>query len=232
MSDAFKTPRQARSRATLNRMRAATEALLVEAGGAGPTVEEIVARAKTSVGAFYARFEGKDAAVAHVHEHYWNAWRDRWGRYLAEDRWEGLHAAHVVAGVIRHLGRSQFRDPLRLRAFWMSALSESSGKLVAHTVALDAYVADAVVRLLSSRASERLRRGERTRAREGFLIVIGAFRDRVMNAGAIGVPSEREQQRLIVTLVKMYASLVGVERQMASYADVLPLARATPRFPS
>lgn len=227
MPDPLRSPKQARSRATLDRMRSATEALLVERGGAGPTVEEIVARARTSVGAFYTRYEGKDAAVADVQEQYWDAWRRRWERHLDVEHWAGLRAHEIVAGLIRHLGRSQFRDAQRLRAFWMNALADPDGKLVSRTVALDGHVADAVSRLVVSREPA-LDPGV---VREGFLMVIGAFRDRVMTAATTGGPSEREQRRIIATLTRMYAALLDIQPSVGSYADVLRYAKRAPRFP-
>ena len=56
-------PRQARSRHTLDRMLAAAEQLLGERAWDRISVAEIVAAAGTSVGAFYARFDDKDALL-------------------------------------------------------------------------------------------------------------------------------------------------------------------------
>lgn len=231
MSHPIRPPKQARSRATLRRMRSATEALLVERGGTGLTVEDIVARARTSVGAFYARYEGKDAAVSDAHQQYWDAWRRRWERYLRAECWAASSATGVVAGVIRHLGRSQFRDAARLRAFWMSALADRSGDLVSRTMALDASVADAMSRLLVSREPALERTATRRPARDGFLLVIGAFRDRVVTAGSAGVPTEGEQRNIIVTLTRMYGALLGLEPSVRTYSDVLRHSRGAPRFP-
>jgi AcrR family transcriptional regulator len=62
------TPRQARSRGSLQRTVAAFEALLAERPVEQIAVADIVRRAKTSVGAFYHRFGSKDALFPYVIE--------------------------------------------------------------------------------------------------------------------------------------------------------------------
>jgi AcrR family transcriptional regulator len=65
-----RTPKQDRSRATLERILDATEALLDERGLDEITVSDIVGRAGSSVGSFYARFPGKDDLVDALMERY------------------------------------------------------------------------------------------------------------------------------------------------------------------
>src|SRR5206468_8661548 len=63
-----KPPQQARSQKTLERLLDAAEELIAEHGVASVTVSEVVRRAESSVGAFYARFPDKDALLATLHE--------------------------------------------------------------------------------------------------------------------------------------------------------------------
>jgi AcrR family transcriptional regulator len=63
-----KPPQQVRSQKTLERVLDATEEVLAERGVLELTVSEVVKRAESSVGAFYARFPDKDALLAIVHE--------------------------------------------------------------------------------------------------------------------------------------------------------------------
>jgi AcrR family transcriptional regulator len=65
-----KAPRQRRSLATLNRLLDATEELLNERVLEEITVADIVARAGSSVGSFYARFPTKDALVIELLERF------------------------------------------------------------------------------------------------------------------------------------------------------------------
>jgi len=61
-------PRQDRSRRTLSRITAAAEALFAERGYDGTKVGDIAARARCSVGAFYARFNDKESLFLHLHD--------------------------------------------------------------------------------------------------------------------------------------------------------------------
>ncbi len=59
-------PQQARSRRTLERLRAAAWSLLEAEGPEGVTVTGVAAEAGVSVGSFYARFEGKEELLDHL----------------------------------------------------------------------------------------------------------------------------------------------------------------------
>ena len=61
-------PRQARSEETLERLLDAAEELLAERGFDEITVPEIASKAKSSVGAFYARFKDKDGLLHALHQ--------------------------------------------------------------------------------------------------------------------------------------------------------------------
>ncbi len=63
-----KPPRQARSQRTLERVLDAAEEVISERGAGALTVSEVVRRAESSVGAFYARFPDKDALLSTLHE--------------------------------------------------------------------------------------------------------------------------------------------------------------------
>jgi AcrR family transcriptional regulator len=63
-----RAPQQSRSRATLARITEAAEALFAERGYDGASVGDIAARARCSVGAFYARFKDKESLLLHVHD--------------------------------------------------------------------------------------------------------------------------------------------------------------------
>jgi AcrR family transcriptional regulator len=63
-------PLQERSRRTLTRILEATEELLGERLLEQGTIRDIVERARTSVGAFYSRFENKEALLPALYERY------------------------------------------------------------------------------------------------------------------------------------------------------------------
>ncbi|HEY1598537.1 MAG TPA: helix-turn-helix domain-containing protein, partial [Pirellulales bacterium] len=60
-------PRQTRSQETLERLLDAAEEVFAEKGFESATVAEVVRRAKSSVGAMYARFTDKNALLSCLH---------------------------------------------------------------------------------------------------------------------------------------------------------------------
>jgi AcrR family transcriptional regulator len=59
-------PQQKRSWKTLSRIEEAGLAILRDRGADGLTIQDVVTRARTSVGSFYQRFAGKDELLRHL----------------------------------------------------------------------------------------------------------------------------------------------------------------------
>jgi AcrR family transcriptional regulator len=93
-------PKQARSRRTLERIVAAGIALLEEGGPEAVTVQAVVARARSSVGSFYARFQGKEDLLQYLRDRVREStaaeWRDTIGSEAWENSIDGI-AARAVA---------------------------------------------------------------------------------------------------------------------------------------
>jgi len=89
-------PRQGRSQETLDRLLDAAEELLMTRGFDEITVPEIASQAKSSVGAFYARFKDKDGMLHALHQ------RTCDDAYVAMERgldpadWEGVGVAEII----------------------------------------------------------------------------------------------------------------------------------------
>ena len=81
-------PLQARSRRTLGRIVEASLVLIAERGRDAVTVQDVVARARVSVGSFYARFSGREELLRHLDDEL--AARER-------GRWDGAFADRITA---------------------------------------------------------------------------------------------------------------------------------------
>ncbi len=71
-------PRQARSRRTLRNLEQAARELVARNGAETVTVADVVARARSSVGSFYARFAGKEEFFAHLSRQGWQEALESW----------------------------------------------------------------------------------------------------------------------------------------------------------
>lgn len=83
-------PVQRRSRETFERILRVTEAMLEERTFERATIADIVARADSSVGSFFARFDGKEALLAHLIDRHHAEMLGDVRRELAEDLWNGI----------------------------------------------------------------------------------------------------------------------------------------------
>ena len=104
MSDTpLRQPKQSRSRRTLQRITRAALELIAEHGVEGTTINAIVRRAGSSVGSFYARFEGKDDLLVYLDERIWETAGERWNE-ATQDRWADRAIAEVVSGLAQLYG--------------------------------------------------------------------------------------------------------------------------------
>src|ERR1700740_2853619 len=96
-------PKQARSERSLYRLLDAAEALIVEQGLAGLSIPEVVRRAGSSVGGFYARFRDKNELLRALEERFFlelQSWLDA----LADERrWIGAPVRDIVAAAVDEL---------------------------------------------------------------------------------------------------------------------------------
>ena len=112
-------PKQPRSKKTLERLVAAGLAILEEKGPAGVTVQAVVARARSSVGSFYARFASKDDLLAYLREHIRESATTEWSEAVLAKSWSDTGLRDLATEVIDLL--------LELRARWEARLQATQG---------------------------------------------------------------------------------------------------------
>ena len=109
-------PQQARSRRTLERLLAATIAVLEEAGLAGVTIPEVAARAEVSTGSVYRRFVDKDALIRAAFLRLLDMSQAANRESLNPERFESMSLERVLRGVCRGLVRQYRSYPILLKA--------------------------------------------------------------------------------------------------------------------
>jgi AcrR family transcriptional regulator len=93
-------PQQERSQRTLERILDAAEAWIVENGVQSLTVSGVVARAQSSVGAFYARFPDKTALLTTLHERESEAALATTEVALDPARWAHVPLAEALSSIV------------------------------------------------------------------------------------------------------------------------------------
>jgi len=118
----IRPPKQSRSQRTLERIVAASLELLATEGLTGLTVHKVVAKANSSVGSFYARFDGKEDLLDYLGERVWTEALQRWETAVEIRDWSTLELAEVVEGSVALLSDAQ-----RSRSAYLKALDWASG---------------------------------------------------------------------------------------------------------
>ena len=96
-------PRQIRSQQTLERLLDAAEQLILEKGPEGASVSGVAKRAKSSVGAFYARFDDKDSLLRSVYERFLDQANATIDHALRPENWAGQDLEVVLGTAMRFL---------------------------------------------------------------------------------------------------------------------------------
>jgi AcrR family transcriptional regulator len=185
MSNPFRPPKQARSRRTLDRISRAALGLMEEGGLEKATVASIVSRAGTSVGSFYARFDGKDDLVRYLQDRIWAEARGRWDDSMVAQPWSAWSLEGVVEGVVglllqsfradyhqrEILGRERRQDEegaRRVFAFHQHILSTITPHFLAHRDEISHPDPEWAIRL-------------------GYRFAVGGIRELLELEGAVGV---------------------------------------------
>lgn len=174
-SDHVRRPRQERSRKTLERIAGAALELFAERGVEATSVHEIVERADSSVGSFYARFDGKESLVRFLEERVWARARERWDRALEEGVWDERSLEEVVRGLVASLAALQEADAAQRGALRQHA--RSRGEPDPEEPAFHRHVEAGVRRLLLERR-EAIRHPEpETAASIAYRWILGGLRE-------------------------------------------------------
>ncbi len=146
-------PKQARSEATLHRLLDAAEALISEKGVGDVSVPDIVRRAGSSVGGFYARFRDKDELLRALEERFLGEMTDLLDELAAPDRWRGASIEEIVrAGVSTLL--DVFIDRRALMVAFTARAAQGPGDGLAEILALRQDVSARFVALLHTRSED------------------------------------------------------------------------------
>lgn len=171
-------PRQARSQETLERLLDAAEQLVAEKGFADATIAELVRRAGSSVGAFYARFRDKDGLLYALYERYLEQAVATADAALDPGRWEGAPIPEILRAVVPFLVAVHRERQGLIRAFVLR--NHVDPEFRARQERLSHHVNASLSRLLLARAGE-IRHPDPARAAAfGLAMVVSSIENAVL----------------------------------------------------
>jgi AcrR family transcriptional regulator len=143
---------QARSQETLERILEAAEEVVSEKGFDSATVSEIVRRAKSSVGAMYARFNDKDSLLVVLHERFSEQALATTEAALDPNRWEGMSIAEILSTTLPFVVHVYRQKRGLIRAFIVRGITDQSFAERASRVGRE--ISERLIKLLMARRHE------------------------------------------------------------------------------
>ncbi len=146
-------PKQKRSQETLDRLLDAIESIFAAGGGLEEvSIAEIARRAEVSVGAFYARFKHREAALYALHERFCLEATRTADDALVPARWQGVPMAVIARAVAGFLAEEYAARPGLRRAVLL--LNASDERVRARSKEVSGHVAARIHGLLAAHADE------------------------------------------------------------------------------
>ena len=169
----------------------ATEELLNERAFERATVDEIVARAGSSKGSFYARFADKDALLAYLGEDALERAKQSWAEHLDPKTLREVPLATVLGRFVERIVVGYRSSSPVLRALFIESRLHPDAEFARMTRELDTHVTGVLERLLRQRAAERSHPSPARAAVYAMLLVDTTAREAVLFAGS---PPERDAE--------------------------------------
>jgi AcrR family transcriptional regulator len=199
-------PKQDRSRRTLERIEGAALALIAERGVEATTVHDIVRRARSSVGSFYARFPAKEDLLLHLEGKVWNSARERFDEALEERDFSGIPLNGLLEPLVR-LVLDSHREDARQRRFL--DIRNGNHERGAGMRAFHAHILSRIRPLLLQRNDEIAHPIPERAVDLGFAAVVGAIR--VLEEGTLeeGARAGLSDEAVVLELARLYRAYLG-----------------------
>jgi AcrR family transcriptional regulator len=210
---AFRPPQQVRSKATMDRFLTAAMALLVERRFQEASVQDIVKRAKSSVGAFYTRFPDKNALMLYVHQEVYKHANAVSEALLDPARWANASTYEIVAGLVQSLVERRKEHAPLIRALVLHA--RSSPDLLALAAESNRHFHQLVQTLLAPRHAEMTHPDPERAIAVGLHAVDTAAREAILYSEAGLGPPETSDRDLSTELTRMFVAYLGIEPSSA-----------------
>ncbi len=202
-----KPPLLARSQQTLARLLDAAEALISEGGVEAATVAAVTRRAKSSVGAFYARFADKEALMRCMLERFYEQAAATTDMALDSERWREAALDEALHTLLLFMLQS-----LRERRHLVVAMmvrAATTPELQALMQRLHQQITQRMAELLEARAAELSHPEPATALHVCIWLVLSAVETRLLYADS-KTDNDLDDQQLAVELTRMCVSYLGL----------------------
>lgn len=207
MAIALTAPKQARSRHTLHRLLAATEALLEHGGLEAATVPAIAEAAGVSVGVVYRRFPDKDALLRAVYERFFNKIGEMNRSRLQSLATMDLPLHAIAQGIVLGIAEGYRRKRGLLRALMRYARTHPDPEFRRAAVRMNRLTMNTVVSLLLARRHEIRHPNPEAAIEFGLIAVASVLHHVILEEETMGLHAPKNLDHEVVRLLFGYLGI-------------------------
>ncbi len=200
---------QARSQETLERLLEAAEEVISEKGFNSATVSEIVRRAKSSVGAMYARFNDKDSLLSCLHERFYEQALATAEVALDPQRWQGASISDIFSAAVPFVVHMYHLKRGLIRAFIVRGSGDQN--FAERGAKLSRAICEMLTELLMPRRDEIRHPKPEVAISFGLRLVFDTLDQVTLHEGIQRTPVELSEQQVAEELTRALLSYLGVE---------------------
>ena len=204
-----KPTHQARSQETLERLLEAAEEIVSEKGFDNATVSEIVRRAKSSVGAMYARFNDKDSLLVCLHERFCEQAIATTEAALDPTRWAGASIREILTAALPFVVHVYKQKAGLIRAFMIRGSGDAQFAERASRVSRE--ISERLVSLLMARREEIKHPNPVLAVDLGLRITFDTLDQTTLFEGIRRTNVEISEQQFAEELVRLFLCYLGIE---------------------
>ncbi len=206
-------PRQRRSQETLDRLVEACEGLLREKPFERVSVQELAKRGRSSVGAFYGRFAGKDQLLDFLDSRGEKEIRERWKDYFSPEKWKGASAEEIVGRFVRFWVSAHRSRKGVLRALFLRLRGRPTPEMLARTRRLNRIVVAGMRGLLEERKHEMAHPDLDLAIPLGLVLVASSIREWVVFEDLKLYSRAPDDEALAEELTRAFTAYLGIRRR-------------------
>ncbi len=205
-------PLQARSAQTLERLLDAAEGIVSERGVEAVTVAEVVKRAESSVGAFYARFGDKEKLLRCVIERFHQQAIDTATAVFDPTRWDGVSVRDILASAVSFLIRIYREKRQLVRAAGVRADATAAADASLLGVQLGDIVTERVDAMLQHRGIRVAHPDPRRAVRVAVWMTLSAFHSQCFTPAQVETAPLPDHE-LASEITQMLLAYLGLDNE-------------------
>ena len=205
-------PIQKRSRKTLDRLVEACEGLLREKPFERVSVGELAKRGRSSVGAFYGRFRGKEELLDFIGSRGEKEILARWDEYFAPEKWTGVPAEEIVSRFVRFWVSAHRARKGVVRALFLRLRGRPTPETLARTRRMNRKVVAGMRSLLQERRREIAHPDLDLAIPLGLVLVAASIREWVLFEDLKLYPRAPDDEALVEELTRAFTAYLGIRR--------------------